>query len=134
MRGRYNCVLTLFSFTTVLSQWVFLVRFLTRQIKHKRYCTFPTEFFLVKVLMRHILDGHLRGSVMNNSNRCPLCFGPYHWPNILSYIYDICYNVNDTCEYTIQELYSPLFHLFSSLFLLIFRYSFITRYQHDSLF
>ena len=61
---------TLFPLTMVLSHWVFLVRFLTRQIiaHSKGYCTlfpsvelFLTGFYFSKVLMRHILKGHPRG-------------------------------------------------------------------------
>jgi hypothetical protein len=64
-------------------------------------------------------------------SRCPLDFGPHHWPNVFSYIYDLCYNVKHTCEYTIQSsillsLTLLLLHLLSSLFILMFRYSFIT--------
>jgi hypothetical protein len=68
---------TLFSFTMVLSHRIFLVRFLTRQTKHiECYTLFSFTrishwVFLSKVLIRHILDGHPRGSVMNVISGCP---------------------------------------------------------------
>jgi len=81
---------TLFSLTMVLSHWVFLVRFLTRQIitHSKGYCTlfpslelFSTEFYFSKVLMRHILNEHPRESVININSGCPnnkWVNGPYY--------------------------------------------------------
>jgi len=78
--GDINVFYNLFPLTMVLSHWVFLVGFLTRQIiaHSKRYCTlfpsleiFPTRFYFSKVLMRHILNGHSRGSVININSGCP---------------------------------------------------------------
>ena len=79
MRWRHKCVLHSFSlnhgfiplgFPGKVFNWV--------DYDTKGFCTifpplefFLTEFFSTKVLMRHILDGHPRGSVMNIISGCP---------------------------------------------------------------
>ena len=71
---------TLFPLTMVLSHWVFSSKVFNEADYHtqKGYCTlfpslefFPIRFFSSKILMRLILDGHPRASVMNIINGCP---------------------------------------------------------------
>ena len=72
--GGVNTRCTLFPLTEVLSQWVFLVRFLMRQhvMRIKDVCTlfpslrifFSQGFYLSKVLTRHIIFMDIQGGVL----------------------------------------------------------------------
>ena len=84
-QGEYNTRCTLFPLIEVFSHWVFLARFLMRQqmVRIKRYVysfsftrIFSHRVFPSKVLTRHIIYGHPRGSVINPLNcvDCPFAF------------------------------------------------------------
>ena len=76
-QGEYNTRCTLFPLIEVFSHWIFLARFLMRQqmVRIKRYVysfsftrIFSHRVFPSKVLTRHIIYGHPRGSVINTLN------------------------------------------------------------------
>ena len=76
-QGEYNTCCTLFPLIEVFSHWVFLARFLMRQqmVRIKRYVysfsftrIFSHRVFPSRVLTRHIIYGHPRGSVINSLN------------------------------------------------------------------
>ena len=79
MRGRHKCVLHSFSLNHGFIPLSFPGKvFNEADYDTKGCCTlfpslkfFPTGFFSSKVLMRYILDGHPRGSVMNIISGCP---------------------------------------------------------------
>ena len=79
MRGRQKCVLHSFSPNHGLFPLGFPGKvFNEADYDTKGFCTlfpslefFPIWFFSSKILMRHILDEHPRGSVMNIISGCP---------------------------------------------------------------
>jgi len=80
MKGRPKCVLHSVSLNHGFVPLSFPDKVFNETDYHtqKRYCTlFPSlEFFIIRffssmVLMRHILNGHPRGSVMNIISGCP---------------------------------------------------------------
>jgi len=78
MRGRHKHVLHSFSLNQGFIQLGFPDKVFNETIlSHKRMLytfsfigIFPIQFFSIKVLMRHILDGHLRWSVINIISGC----------------------------------------------------------------
>ena len=84
-QGSIIRVALFFPLIEVFSHWVFLARFLMRQqmVRIKRYVysfsftrIFSHGVFPSKVLTRHIIYGHPRGSVINPLNcvDCPFAF------------------------------------------------------------
>ena len=88
MRGRQKCVLHSFSFNHSFIPLGFPGKVFNEAVHTQKDIVlfsftrfFSLGFYSSKVLMRHILNGHPRGSVININSGCPnskRVNGPYH--------------------------------------------------------
>jgi hypothetical protein len=127
MRGRHKYVLHSFSLHHGFIPLGFPGKVFNEAVHtHKGWCTlfpslgfFPNGFFSSKVLMRHILDGHPRGSVMNNCRWMSIVLAHIIGPYVFLYIGPMLQCKTHLWMRNTIVLYSlSLFHLLSISILL----------------